>query len=86
METQAHLTANTNQQNHSRPEANFPPSVWGCSFASFTFPETVYYFSSVCITVYSSFNDFKYQDKKKILKKAFRLVGSNIQFCTKIII
>ncbi|KAL9344767.1 hypothetical protein Peur_062442 [Populus x canadensis] len=40
METQAHLTANTNQQNHSRPEANFPPSVWGCSFASFTFPET----------------------------------------------
>ncbi|KAI9377282.1 hypothetical protein POPTR_019G045300v4, partial [Populus trichocarpa] len=40
METQAHLTANSNRQNNSRPEANFPPSLWGCSFASFSFPQT----------------------------------------------
>ncbi|KAL9344775.1 hypothetical protein Peur_062450 [Populus x canadensis] len=40
METQAHLTANTNQQNNSRRRANFPPSLWGCSFASFSFPQT----------------------------------------------
>ncbi|KAJ6858029.1 hypothetical protein NC652_040539 [Populus alba x Populus x berolinensis] len=40
METQAHLTASSNRQNNSRPEANFPPSLWGCSFASFSFPQT----------------------------------------------
>ncbi|KAL9381983.1 hypothetical protein Peur_025018 [Populus x canadensis] len=40
METQAHLTANSNRQNNSRPEASFPPSLWGCSFASFSFPQT----------------------------------------------
>jgi hypothetical protein len=40
---------NTNQQNNSRGKADFPPSLWGCSFASFSFPQTVYYFSSVCI-------------------------------------
>ncbi|KAL9381692.1 hypothetical protein Peur_024727 [Populus x canadensis] len=39
METQAHLTASSNRQNNSRPEANFPPSLWGCSFASFSFPQ-----------------------------------------------
>ncbi|KAG6737266.1 hypothetical protein POTOM_058780 [Populus tomentosa] len=47
METQAHLTANSNRQNNSRPEANFPPSLWCCSFASFSFPQTVNYFSSI---------------------------------------
>jgi len=49
METQAHLTANSNRQNNSRPEANFPPSLWGCSFASFSFPQTVNYFSSIYV-------------------------------------
>ncbi|KAG6737267.1 hypothetical protein POTOM_058781 [Populus tomentosa] len=47
LETQAHLTASSNRQNNSRPEANFPPSLWGCSFASFSFPQTVNYFSSI---------------------------------------
>ncbi|KAI9377081.1 hypothetical protein POPTR_019G016400v4 [Populus trichocarpa] len=31
---------NTNQQNNSRRKADFPPSLWGCSFASFSFPQT----------------------------------------------
>ncbi|KAJ6951560.1 hypothetical protein NC653_040873 [Populus alba x Populus x berolinensis] len=31
---------NTNQQNNSRGKADFPPSLWGCSFASFSFPQT----------------------------------------------
>jgi len=60
---------NTNQQNNSRRKADFPPSLWGCSFASFSFPQTVYYFSSVCRAVCFSFNDFKYQDKKKKVSK-----------------
>uniref|UniRef100_U5FE58 Terpene synthase n=1 Tax=Populus trichocarpa TaxID=3694 RepID=U5FE58_POPTR len=40
METQAHLTASSNRQNNSCPEANFPYRLWGCSFASFSFPQT----------------------------------------------
>ncbi|KAG6738343.1 hypothetical protein POTOM_057956 [Populus tomentosa] len=40
METQADITANNNQQNNSLRKADFPPSLWGCSFASFSFPQT----------------------------------------------
>ncbi|KAJ6697509.1 hypothetical protein OIU85_003838 [Salix viminalis] len=40
MEIGADLAANTNQQNNSRRSGNFPPSLWGCSFASFSFPQT----------------------------------------------
>ncbi|KAB5512052.1 hypothetical protein DKX38_029080 [Salix brachista] len=40
MEIGADLAANTNQQNNSRRSGNFPPSLWGCSFASFSFPKT----------------------------------------------
>ncbi|KAJ6349659.1 hypothetical protein OIU77_007107 [Salix suchowensis] len=36
----ADLAANTNQQNNSRRSGNFPPTLWGCSFASFSFPQT----------------------------------------------
>ncbi|KAG5223907.1 terpene synthase [Salix suchowensis] len=36
----ADLAANTNQQNNSRRSGNFPPSLWGCSFALFSFPQT----------------------------------------------
>ncbi|KAJ6422484.1 hypothetical protein OIU84_027445 [Salix udensis] len=40
MEIGADLAANTNQQNNSRRSGNFPPTLWGCSFASFSFPQT----------------------------------------------
>uniref|UniRef100_A0A6N2KI82 Isoprene synthase, chloroplastic n=1 Tax=Salix viminalis TaxID=40686 RepID=A0A6N2KI82_SALVM len=40
MEIGADLAANANQQNNSRRSGNFPPSLWGCSFASFSFPKT----------------------------------------------
>uniref|UniRef100_A0A6N2KG90 Uncharacterized protein n=1 Tax=Salix viminalis TaxID=40686 RepID=A0A6N2KG90_SALVM len=42
MEIGADLAAkeNTNQHNNSRRSGNFPPSLWGCSFASFSFPKT----------------------------------------------
>ncbi|KAJ6349201.1 hypothetical protein OIU77_006730 [Salix suchowensis] len=40
MEIGADLAANTNQQNNSRRSGNFPPTWWGCSFASFSFPQT----------------------------------------------
>ncbi|KAJ6296858.1 hypothetical protein OIU78_022563 [Salix suchowensis] len=39
MEIGADLAANTNQQNNSRRSGNFPPTLWGCSFASFSFPQ-----------------------------------------------
>ncbi|KAB5512049.1 hypothetical protein DKX38_029077 [Salix brachista] len=40
MEIGADLAVNANQQNNSRRSGNFPPSLWGCSFASFSFPKT----------------------------------------------